>query len=354
MIPAADRFAIIVHSYPVRPGRRFRPAVFNFDWWNHFAPPRVSALTGIGSPSGRAEGCLLSLNYETAQLQHLPAARLLKKTIKAGQKASRLGARIIGMGLPLLKALGPASAAVTRGLDSTVTDGAGCAAAAAIDGFWKAADLMGLNPEETAVLIVGAAGSVGSACTQILARDGVNYLTLIDTDRARLDRLASRVLYDYGVACKISAQVESAIARADLIILAGGTALADLDASRIKPGAVVCNLSTADEFTSKIISRRPDVMIFDQAVLRLPGGAVLSHDPVLPAGSIRASLAEAILLALEGRFDRYFIGSGVRLETLIKMRHLSRKHGFALSGFAALDRYFDFTAVKAIRDLRPA
>lgn len=263
----------------------------------------------------------------------------------------RLGARIIGLGLPLLQALGPAAVGVARGLDSTVTSGAGCAAAAAIDGLWKAAELMEIDPEEASVLIIGAAGPLGGACAQIIARDGANYLTLIDRDRARLDRLAGRVLYDCGVACKISARLEQAVAQADLIIAAGETTAPVLSPTLLKPGAVFCNLSAVDELTSSIMSRRPDVMVFDQSVLRVPGAA-LNYDPALPVESVRAPEAEAVLLALEGRFDRYFIGYRLRAEKLIQMRRLSRKHGFSLSGFAALDRYLDFAAVRAMREGR--
>lgn len=350
----AERFAIIVHSNARRPDRRIRLPVLNLDWWSRFVSPQASAPIGISSPFGRAEGWLFFLNYDLAQLRDLPTARLLKRTIHAGEKASRLGARIIGLGAPLLQALGPAALAVARNLDSTVTGGAGCAVAAAIDGLWKAAELMEIDPEEAAVLIIGAAEPCGSACAQILARDGVNYLTLVDTDRARLDRLAGRVLYDCGVACKISARAGKAVAQADLIIAAGEAAGFALHPALIKSGAVVCNLSAADELTARIISCRSDVMIFDQSVLRLPGGVVLCHDPALPADAVRAPMAEAVLLALEGRFDRYFLGYGLRVEKLIQMRRLSRKHGFTLSGFAALDRYFNFAAVRAIRKGRPA
>lgn len=354
MKPMVDRFAIIVHSNPMRPGRMIRPAVFDPGWWGWFAPLRVSALTGVSSPFGRAEGCLIILNYDALQLQYLSTAKLIKRTISAGKKASRLGARIIGFGQPVLNALGASAMAVARSLEPTVTSGAGCAAAAAIDGIGQAADLMGINLEEASVLVMGAAEPFGSACTQILARDGVNYLTLVDSDRIRLGRLARRVLYDCGVACKVSVQVSRAVAQADLIIAAGGTVVPDLQPSRIKPGAVVCNLSAVDELTLSILNCRPDVMIFDQSILRLPGEVTLNYDLGLPEADIHAPMAEPILLALEGRFDRYFLGPELRVEKVVEIRNLARKHGFKLSGFAALNRHFDFTEVRAIKNNRPA
>lgn len=349
-----NQFAIIIHSYPTSPGRQARAAFFDPRWWYRFIPSRAIAFNAAGSALGRAEGFLVVLNYSALQLQRLPLERLFKRTVGAGKKASRLGARIVGIGQPLLHALGDSTAAFARQLKPTVTSGAGTAAAAAIDGMGKAAALMGIDPGEASVLVMGAAEPLGSACTQILALDGFDYLTLVDRDRARLDYLARRVLYDYGVACKISTQVSRAVARADLIVVAGERAKPGLDSSEIKPGTVVCNLSAVPRLTLDILHHRPDVMIFDQAVLRLPGETVLDYDLGLPEREIYAPMAEAILMALEGRFDRYFLGPEMRVEKILDMRNLSRKHGFILSGFAALSHHFDFAGVRAIKNNRPA
>lgn len=349
------RFAIIVPTHPAGPDRSARPAVFARGWWGRFMPPRRSALIEVDSPSARAAGHLIALNEDVPRLQRLPAAGLLRKTVRAGKKASRLGARIIGFERLLLRALGPSALPALRALGPAVTSGAGCAAAAAIDGIGKAAGLMGIGLEEAEVLVVGAAQPFGSACARILAREGANYLTLIDGDGFRLERLANRVRYECGVACRIGLRIQRAAARADLIVIAGGeAAAAGFYPSGLKPGAVVCNWNAADEFTRGVINSRPDVMIFDQSILRLPGKAALGYDPALSGDDIPAPMAEPILLALEGRLDRFFIGPELRVEKVMEMRRLVEKHGFELTGFTALNRRFDFDLVRAIGSRRPA
>lgn len=345
-----SRFAIIIHSYnPTGPGRRVRPALFDPGWWRRAAPLALSTPAVVSSPFGRTEGRLVVLNRTIAQLRRLPAGKLIKRTIQAGKKATRWGACMIGFGYPFSKVLGDSALSVARALAPTVTSGAGCAAAAAVDGIGKAAGLMGINLEEAAAVVVGATEPLGYLCTYILARDGVNYLTLIGGDHGRLEHLARRVLYDCGVACKTSANVDRAIARADLIIVAGGRGGAPVfHPPGIKSGAIVCNLSAADELTLHILNERQDVMTFDQVVLRMPGASALNYDFGLPGADIYAPMAEVILLALEGRPDRYFLGPELRVEKVLAMRSLIRKHGFTISGFSALDRHLDFAGVRAI------
>jgi fatty aldehyde-generating acyl-ACP reductase len=345
-----SRFAIIIPSYAgTGSGRRARPVLFDPAWWSGIVPPGAPAPAVISSPFGRAEGRLAVLNCSAAGLLRLTARSLQKRILRAGRRASRWGARIIGLSQPLSRALGASSLSVAQDLALTVTSGAGCGAAAAIDGVEKAAGLMGLNLEEASAVIVGAAEPLGYLCTHILARDGVNYLTLIGCDRARLDHLARRVLYDYGVACKTSMNMHRAMVRADLIIAAGeGEGALDLYLPEIRPGAVVCNLSADDELTRRMLNERPDVMIFDRAILRLPGEVSLNYDFGLPGADIYASMAEAILLALEERYDRYFLGPELRIEKVLDIRALASKHGFTLSGFAALNRRFNFAEVRAI------
>ena len=340
------QFALNVNS--LRPGLSARPPAFIASYWNHFAPFKMAALTGIDSPFGQAEGHLLFFNHVSNQSKRTES-QLIKKTFRAGKKASRLGARIIGFDPSILALLGDSAVAIVRELGPAVTSGSGYAAFAAMEALQKAATQMGIIFEEAAVLILGAAEPLGSVCTQILARDGANHLTLVDSDNARLDLLSRRVLYNCGVACKVSVQVSKAVARADLVVVASRAAGMALRSSDLKPGAIVCNLAAADEFSLNLINRRSDVVTFDEAVVRLPGEAVLGCAPGLPAACICSWMAEAILLALEGRYDRYFLGRELHAEKVAGIGRLAGRHGFALSGFTAAGHYFDFADLENIR-----
>ena len=76
---------------------------------------------------------------------------------------------------------------------------------------------------------------------------------------------------------------------------------------------------------------------------------VLGCAPGLPAACICSWMAEAILLALEGRYDRYFLGRELHAEKVAGIGRLAGRHGFALSGFTAAGHYFDFADLENIR-----
>lgn len=342
-----DGFAIIVnHS---RPGRAARPPLFPTTFWYNYAPIKAMPLNGICSSFGGTAGHILFFRSGAASHQGLFRKHLIKGVIRAGRKASRMGARIVGLDPTLIGALGNSAAAIARKLGVTITDGSGYTVLAVTEALRKASDLMGLFLEEASVLVLGAAEPFGAVCTQILARDGANYLTLVDRDSARLDNLARRLLYDSGVACKISTEAGKLLARADLVIIVDGAADAALHIHDLKSGAVVCNLGVTDELSLDIMKGRPDVMVFDGVAVRPPGAAVPGCAPGFPEGNIHAWMAEAILLALEGRYDRYFLGRELHVEKVLEMKRLAVKHGFNLSGFIAANRYFDFDCIQGIK-----
>ncbi len=343
-------YFVIIHSFS-QPGREARLPLLPASLWYRFAPIRTAALTGVGSHAGRTAGHILFLNDHNLQLKR---SHLFKGLIRAGRKASRLGARIIGLAPSVSAFLGDKAAVLARSLGLTVTGGFGYSAVAAIEGLQTAAALMGIHMERAAVLILGATEPFGTVITQILAHDGANYITLVDGDNIRLDLLSRRVLYNCGVACRVSMQASRAAAEADLLVLAGGPAVGMLSPRDLKSGSVVCNIGAGEEFSLNIINERPDVICFDEAVVRLPGEAVLGCDLGLPQACVHAWMAEAILLALERRYDRYFLGREMRLEKVTDLRHLAVKHGFTISGFAAANRYLSFASVKEIKNNLPA
>ncbi len=339
-----DHFAIIVCLS--QPGRVARLPVLSTSLWSRVAPIKTAPLIGVSSSFGEAAGRLFFLNYGPRQLQGIPRAQLTKNIIRAGRKAQRLGVRILGLGPCVMVALGGSAAAVARRLGLTLTGGHGYAAAAAIEGLQKAADLLGLSLDEAAVSVLGAAEPQGFVFTQMLAHDGVNHLTLVDNDHARLDLLSRRVLYECGVACKVSMHFGRAAAQADLVIVAGERAAAVLSPSDLKRGAIVCNLVETGDLTRDIISVRSDVIVFDGVVVHLPGEVNIGYDLGLPGGCVHAWMAEAVILALEGRFDRYFLGREMQFEKVSEMRRLAERHGVAISGFTAANKFVSFTDVQ--------
>ena len=139
--------------------------------------------------------------------------------------------------------------------------------------------------------------------------------------------------------------VSRAVAQADLVVVAGGAAGPLPSPRDLKPDAIVCNLGPVDEHFKEIHRQRSDVMLFDEVVVRLPGEVALHCDPRLPRASVQAWMAEAILLALEGRYDRYFLGRRLHVDKVYEMKGLSARHDVRPCGFMAAGHYQSFSEV---------
>ncbi len=343
-----NRFALMMNHSP--PGWTARLPLFLAPLWCNLTPIKISPLDGVCSSFGQAAGHIIFFKGNTLERKETSRKYLIKDVIRACRKVARLRCRILGLDPVLARTLGDTAVNISRKFGLTITGGLGGTAAAVIESLGKIADLMDLILDEASVLVMGAAEPLGSVCAQILAREGVNYLTLMDSDVARLDKLARWVLYDSGVACKISTEAGRAVARADIVIVAGEAGGSMLHPRDLKPSAIVCNPGLSDGLSLDIMQERSDVMAFDGVVVRPPGTAIPDCGLGLPEGCIYAWMAEAIILALEGSYDRYFLGEKLHVEKIAALRRLAVKHGFKLSGFIAANQYLDFDTVKGIKN----
>ena len=347
------KFALLIH-----PGRQANVLqIRNFrcglppsltDRINCFVfPNKVSTLTGLVTPYGRAEGLALSIHLTSEQASRLPERLVAKRIFRAGRLAKKLGARMVGIG-SLTTAAGT-GVALSRYLNIAVTTGKSFAIAAVLEGSRKIMELMGLELEEANVMILGATTSPGAVCAQLLAREGANYLTLAGTDQHRLETLARLIFYDYGVSCILTAQIKKSVRRADLVILAGDMPAISLAVEDFKPGAVVFGLPG---FHDAIFSRfhyRSDLLVIDESVIEVPGNLTDNIKFDLPAHTVPASIVETVVLALEGRFENYSLGSQLRIGKVDEIRRLAAKHGFKTAGYRSFGRYISNADVLRIR-----
>jgi predicted amino acid dehydrogenase len=77
---------------------------------------------------------------------------------------------------------------------------------------------------------------------------------------------------------------------------------------------------------------RNDVLILEGGLVQYPDTISFGPNLGYRDGVNVACLSETILLALEGDYNDYSIGSKMPLETIEYMRWLGAKHGFTLAG----------------------
>jgi fatty aldehyde-generating acyl-ACP reductase len=302
-----------------------------------FVPPiHASNITGISSPYGSLEGHFIGLFLTSQQMLELPPEATMKKIIKAGRKAAKLGAKIVGLGA-MTAVVGDAGLTIARNLDIAVTTGNSYTVATALEGTEKAAKLMGIDMERAEVAILGATGSIGSVCARILARK-VNYLTLIARNVSRMEKLAESILRDTGLAVKVTSNVEEAIKRADIVIAVSSAADSLIKPEDLKPGAVVCDVARPRDVSVKVAEKRDDVLIIEGGVVEVPGDVNFNLNFGFPPKTSYACMAETMILALEKRYENFSLGRDMTVAQIDEISALAVKHGFKLAGFRSFER----------------
>jgi fatty aldehyde-generating acyl-ACP reductase len=313
-----------------------------------YVPPfKVSHITGIDSGRNQAEGWFVSCPLTTRQMVELPEAFVIKRIIQAGKVAEKLGAKIVGLGA-FTSVVGDAGITVAQNLNIAVTSGNSYTVATALEGAQRAAVLMGIDFATANVVVLGATGSIGGACAQLLARDA-KYLTLVARNEAKLDKLASLILRDTGLATRTTANTKAALKSADIVIAVTSSIDTIIDAEDLKPGAIVCDVARPRSVSKAVAEKRNDVLVIEGGVVEVPGDVNFNLNFGFPEGTAYACMAETMILALEQRYESFTLGRDLTIRQIEKISQLASKHGFKLAGFRSFERAITVEEINQIR-----
>ena len=354
MDPGLGRFGLVIHPQSVAdftrryPVTRLLPGGFVERVFQAIPPFEVSHITGIVSPTGaRAEGWFVALPWTPRVLLTTPPELTYRRLIQAARIAERLGAGILGL-TAFSKIVGDRGVSVARALEIGVTTGNSLTTATAIDGALLGASRMGIDVASARVAVIGATGSIGAACCQILVRQ-VGSLILVARTHSRLEALAERLRASAPTPITVTSDVRSAVGGADIIITVSSATDVLIEPEDLRPGAVVCDVARPRNVSRLVYERRDDVLVIDGGVIDVPGPVNFGLDFGFPPGSCEACMAETILLALERRYDDYTLGAEVELAKVEEIHALMRKHAFRLSGLRRFERKISDDEVEAIR-----
>ena len=148
----------------------------------------------------------------------------------------------------------------------------------------------------------------------------------------------------------MSTRADTHIDAMDLIVATSSGARNVLDIMRVKPGCVIADINMPMILSPKQCAKRPDVLVIRGGEIMLPGENVEMADIGLPPGVAYAGLAETIVLALEGRFEVFTVGSSPQWDKVREIYRLGLKHGMqlaAISGPSGIYSEEDIARVKA-------
>ena len=299
------------------------------------SPKPVSEITGTRSLTGaEAHGWFVGCPLTPRQFLGLPTDFVLAKIIRAARVAQDLGARIVGLGA-MTSVIGDAGVTIARNVDIAVTTGNSYTVWTAVEGARRAAALMGTDPSQARVAIIGATGSIGQVCVRIMAEQ-CPAVTLIGRNEARLAELAASV---HGTAeVTYTTDAKAGLRDADIVITVTSAVDTVVPGEALKPGAVVCDVARPRDVSRQVVRSRPDVLVIEGGAVEVPGDVDFHFNFGFPPRISYACMAETMILALEERYESFSLGRDLSVEKVKEIAALADKHGFRLAGFRSFER----------------
>ncbi|GAC1444166.1 MAG: polysaccharide biosynthesis protein [Vulcanimicrobiaceae bacterium] len=344
------KFAFVIHPTSLEDVVRYEPGAVGkgrpiiekiMEWMPAYAAVHV---TGVRAPDGReTEGWFVAANYMPEQMLGLPRETVYAKILDAIAIGTQLGAEIGGLGA-FSGVVGDAGLTLAQRSPIPLTTGNSLTIAAGVRSLFRGAREMDVDLPRATAVVVGATGSIGSACVELIAPH-VAEVVLVARNRTRLEKLARELRERLDCRLTLSTDVRAAVPRGDIILTATTSTQELIEPADLRTGAVVCELSLPHDVGRRVASERPDVLVTEGGNIRVPGTPRFARvrepgrdfDLGLPPQTALACMSETMVLALENRRENYTLGRGIDLAKVREIDALATRAGFELAGMRAFD-----------------
>lgn len=349
-----NKFAFLIHPLDMKDVIRHEPKAANkrlelvekvLQW---MPVHKRSDIRGIRSKTGaEVEGWFILVPLLPQQFASMDRSDVMDRIMEAVRLAEKLGASIIGLG-GFTAVVGDAGISISKNTKVAVTSGNSYTIATALQGSMLAADKMGIDLGNANIAIIGASGSIGKACAQFLVNQ-CKKMTLIARSEKRLEKVAQILREKSNTHIKYTTDIAEGIKDADITITATSSAGNIIMAEHLKPGAVVCDVSLPHDVSRDVQKLRPDVLVIEGGVVRVPGDVDFNYDFGYPKNVALACMAETMILALEGHFKDYSLGRGIKLNKVEEITKLAKKHGFEIAGLRSYEEFINDKDIEKIK-----
>lgn len=284
------------------------------------------------------------------QILYMNPKFVLDKTIKAAELAVQLGVNMIGLGA-YLSPVGRRGVLISKAVNMPVTSGTTYTISTAIEATIKATETIGLDIKNTKITIIGATGSIGKACANFLARK-VDTLILSARNLERLEDLKNEINNAKDISAKIECITDpkEAVIGSDVVVISTSCPSKILSVFDLPAGCVVCDISVPHNITSDDADKT-DVLVVDGGLVQVPSPVDFEY-LALPPGVAYACLSEAMILALEGRFESFSCGGDISYKKITEINSLADKHGFKLANFRSFGKIVGEKTIERIKKAR--
>jgi predicted amino acid dehydrogenase len=262
---------------------------------------------------------------------------MYRKLLRLANQSHMHGSLILGLGA-YTKIIGDAGVTVNNQSPIPVTTGNSLSAASTIWAAELAIKKMNLvhkksDVNQGSVMVVGATGSIGAAIAKVLSKSWKKVFLVAPRAHKLLE--VKEEIYVISPKCEVqlSTTPDKFLSKCDLIITstsAQGKKI--LDIMKVKPGAVICDVSRPFDISNEDTLKRPDVMVIASGEVYLPGENLkMRTDIGLEGDAVYACLAETALLAMEGRFEPFTLSKNIDYKKVIEIDRMAKDHGVRLA-----------------------
>lgn len=346
------RFGFVIHPLNARdvarkyPIARFLPDSVIEAVIRHKRSMVVSEITGVRSDTGATTegwfiGCPLTPNQMT---RTLPLEQVYDRIVECCEIAASQGAKIIGLGA-FTSVVGDGGITIASRSPIAVTTGNSYTVATAIEGTLRACALLEIDLPNATLAVVGATGSIGKTCARVLARE-FGRVILVGRNLAKTQAVVEEI--GFGEATTDVARIREA----DAVVTVTSTDAAVILPEHLKPGCVVCDVARPRDVSVRVGKERPDVLVIEGGVIRVPGDVRFNFDFGFPERTAYACMSETMILALEDRAENFTIGKDVSVAQVDEITRLAKKHGFELEKFRSFEKAVDEESIERARKAR--
>jgi predicted amino acid dehydrogenase len=284
-----------------------------------------------------------------------PREEVYKRIVRAIEIGAELGADVAGLGA-FTGVVGDGGVTVAQRSPIPVTTGNSLTIAAGIQSLFRGADEMGIDAKQATAVVVGATGSIGSACVQLIAPK-VKHIVMVARNHTRLSKFHESVKNDLPCSSSFTTDIPEAVRQGQLVLTATSSTQDVIQPEDLQTGAVVCELSLPHDVSRRVAELRPDVLVTEGGNMLVPGDVRfervrepgLEWDTNLPPRTALACMSETMVLALENKLECYTLGRGIELDKVIEIEKMADRCGFKLADMRAFDTAITPEKIATIR-----
>lgn len=308
-------------------------------------PKIAGQITGIRSTDGKeTEGIFIGVALTPKMFMELPLETVYAKLQQAVELAKQEGCGIVGFGA-FTSVVGDGGKTIHERTGFPITTGNSYTVATAIEGTLDACDRVGIDRKQATLAVVGATGSIGQACAEVMAPEFGRVL-LVGRDMARTKAVADAI-----PGARASTDL-SDLMQADVLVTVTSSDAELIQPEHLKQGAIICDVARPRDVSVRVAKERPDVLAIEGGVISVPGDFQSTFDFGFPAGTAYACMSETFMLALENRAESFTLGKSVSADQVKESQEMAARLGFKLAGYRSFERAVQPEQIERVRQAR--